>query len=90
MKSLDELQTEERELTARLEALRGEICSRVRAYLDNGIKLTPKQQKVLELVRQRFSNKEIGNAMGVSERAAKFHVTRLLQKFKVQTRRDLE
>jgi DNA-binding NarL/FixJ family response regulator len=53
------------------------------------IKLTPREQEVLiELLKGR-SNKEIGNAVNLSERTVKFHVSSLLQKFGVRGRIEI-
>jgi len=42
--------------------------------------LTPRELETLELIRRGLSNKEIGQAMGVSENTAKFHVKAILLK----------
>jgi DNA-binding NarL/FixJ family response regulator len=51
--------------------------------------LSRREQEVLESVLGNLSNKEIARKLGISERTAKFHVSNLLAKFKVQRRADL-
>lgn len=51
--------------------------------------LSPRELTVLDLVRQGLTNKEIGNRLYISERTAKFHMSNLLHKFQVETRRHL-
>ncbi|HZP57987.1 MAG TPA: helix-turn-helix transcriptional regulator [Dehalococcoidia bacterium] len=50
--------------------------------------LTPRQQEVLELVRQGLSNREIGERLGISADGAKFHVSEIITKLGVSTRRE--
>ena len=51
--------------------------------------LSRREQEVLEAVLGNLSNKEIAQKLGITERTAKFHVSNLLAKFKVQRRADL-
>ena len=44
--------------------------------------------EVLELVRQGFTNVEIGRLLGISERTAKFHVANLLVKLQASDRAE--
>lgn len=55
-----------------------------------GVRLTPRERKVLGGLLQGMRNKEVAAAMLISERMVKFHVSRLLQKFKVADRCELQ
>lgn len=48
--------------------------------------LTPRETEVLNFVRLRLSNKEIGSNLNISERTVKYHVSSLLRKFRVDSR----
>jgi DNA-binding CsgD family transcriptional regulator len=56
----------------------------------SGARLSARQREVLDHVLQDLSNKEIGARLHVSERTVKFHVSRLLAKFKAQDRTGLK
>jgi PAS domain S-box-containing protein len=49
------------------------------------LSLTPRQQKVLELLSEGFSSKEIAFKLGVSPRTIEFHKRELLAKVNVRT-----
>ncbi len=51
--------------------------------------LSAREQQVMDALLENLSNKEIGNRLSISERTVKFHVSRILGKFKVQRRADL-
>jgi DNA-binding CsgD family transcriptional regulator len=51
--------------------------------------LTPRQIKVLEVLVQGKSNKEIANALGCAENTVELHVTQLLKRAKVTSRGEL-
>ena len=51
---------------------------------------TPREAEILELVRQRLSNREIGAILGVQESTVKYHVSHVLTKYRVKGRRALE
>jgi len=51
---------------------------------------TPRETEVLELVRRRLSNKEIALVLEVSESTVKYHLSNILAKFRVGSRRELE
>jgi DNA-binding NarL/FixJ family response regulator len=51
---------------------------------------TPRETEVLELVRRRLSNKEIAAMLEISESTVKYHLSNVLTKFRVGTRRELE
>jgi DNA-binding NarL/FixJ family response regulator len=48
--------------------------------------LTPREEDVLRLVAEGLPNKQIGRALGVTERTVKFHVSSLLQKLDAESR----
>ena len=54
-----------------------------------GVRMSKREQEVVELLMQNLSNKEIGSRLNMSERTAKFHVSNLLAKYGVQRRADL-
>lgn len=54
-----------------------------------GVRMSKREQEVLELLMQNLSNKEVGSKLHMSERTAKFHVSNLLAKYGVQRRADL-
>lgn len=49
-------------------------------------RLTPSERRVLELIGDGLSNREIGEALGVAEKTVKNHVTGLLSKMGLQRR----
>lgn len=51
--------------------------------------LTRRETEVLDLVRMRLTNKEIGAKLFISERTVKFHVSTLLKKIGVDSRMAL-
>jgi DNA-binding NarL/FixJ family response regulator len=51
---------------------------------------TPRETEVLELVKQRLSNKEIATILDLSEKTVKFHLSNILAKFGAESRRELE
>ena len=54
--------------------------------LGSGVKVSRREQDVLEGILQRLANKEIASRLHVSERTVKFHVSSLLAKFGVTDR----
>jgi DNA-binding NarL/FixJ family response regulator len=54
-----------------------------------GVRMSKREQEVLELLMLNLANKEIGTRLHMSERTAKFHVSNLLAKYGVQRRADL-
>ena len=53
-------------------------------------KFTSREQQIVACLMEGFSNKEIGQMLGISPRTVKFHVTNILQKFSVKNRRSLQ
>lgn len=50
---------------------------------------TPREEQVFKLLRRGSSNRQISNALGISERTTKFHVSNILNKSSISSRRDL-
>ena len=48
--------------------------------------LTPSERKVLDLIGDGLSNREIGEKLGVAEKTVKNHITSLLSKMGLQRR----
>lgn len=55
----------------------------------SGVRLTRREEEVLEGVMRSQSNKEIACSLNLSERTVKFHVSSLLAKFRVRGRMEL-
>lgn len=55
---------------------------------DVGETLSQREQEVLNLVRQGFSNGEIGNLLGISRRTARAHVSAILRKLGASARTE--
>ena len=53
------------------------------------IKLTKREQQVLEWVQRGASNKEIGKRLGVSDATIKAHMTKILKKHCLRNRSQL-
>jgi DNA-binding NarL/FixJ family response regulator len=53
------------------------------------VKLTRREEEVLDGILRSLANKEIANELNLSERTVKFHVSSLLAKFKVRSRMEL-
>lgn len=51
---------------------------------------TPRQRRVVDLVRERLSNKEIAAELGISERTVKFHLQNVFSSLGVNSRRAIE
>jgi DNA-binding NarL/FixJ family response regulator len=52
-------------------------------------RFTSREQQIIACLMEGFSNKEIGQILGISLRTVKFHVANILQKFRVKNRRCL-
>jgi len=48
--------------------------------------LTKREQQIIEFLRLGWPNKQIADALGISERTAKFHVSNLLRKYQMESR----
>jgi DNA-binding NarL/FixJ family response regulator len=58
--------------------------------LANGVEmLTKRESQILELLRKRYSNREMALFLGISESTVKFHVSNVMAKQSVHGRREL-
>lgn len=55
----------------------------------SGVRLTRREEEVLDGIVRSLANKEIASELNLSERTVKFHVSSLLAKFKVRSRMEL-
>ncbi len=70
--------------------LRGLAAELLRAALPAAlVPLTRREQQVLAAVADELTNKEIAARLHLSERTVKFHISALLKKFRVRSRRAL-
>jgi DNA-binding NarL/FixJ family response regulator len=53
------------------------------------LSLSKREKQIMELLLRRFSNKEIADITGVSERTVKYHVSNVLNKLQVTSREEL-
>jgi len=53
------------------------------------VKLTRREEEVLDGIFRSLANKQISSELNISERTVKFHVSSLLSKFKVRSRMEL-
>ncbi|MBI3061962.1 MAG: helix-turn-helix transcriptional regulator, partial [Deltaproteobacteria bacterium] len=53
---------------------------------ENGAVLTPREKKVLELVGEANTNKEIAAALGISPATVKRHIENILRKLSLKNR----
>jgi DNA-binding NarL/FixJ family response regulator len=73
----------------------GELTEKAQHLLNAGqsvkasVKLTRRENEVLDGVLRSLANKEIASELNLSERTVKFHVSSLLSKFKVHSRMEL-
>ena len=71
------------------------LTERAQQILESGhsakssVRLTRREEEVLDGVLRSFANKEIATQLNLSERTVKFHVSSLLAKFKVRSRMEL-
>jgi len=70
-------------------ALRAEKLLQAGQSAKSSIRLTRREEEVLEGVMRSQSNKEIAASLNLSERTVKFHVSSLLAKFRVRGRMEL-
>jgi DNA-binding NarL/FixJ family response regulator len=55
----------------------------------SGVKFSVREEQMIMFLAKGFSNKQIGNALRISERTVKFHVSNILRKCKVKNRKSL-
>ena len=72
-----------------------DLNKRTQKLLDAGhsvkttVRLTRREEEVLDGILRSLANKEIASELNLSERTVKFHVSSLLAKFKVRSRMEL-
>ncbi|HXE74621.1 MAG TPA: response regulator transcription factor [Candidatus Xenobia bacterium] len=54
-----------------------------------GISLTQREEQVIELVKRRFSNREIAEMLRIKESTVKFHLSHVFSKMQARSRHDL-
>lgn len=54
-----------------------------------GVRVTPQQQRVLELAAQGLTNREVGERLFISESTVRFHVQRLKRTLDAKTKTEL-
>ncbi|HUL33517.1 MAG TPA: LuxR C-terminal-related transcriptional regulator [Candidatus Eisenbacteria bacterium] len=73
----------------------GSLTEKAQQLLEAGnsakcaVRLTRREEEVLDGILRSLANKEIANELNLSERTVKFHVSSLLAKFKVRGRLEL-
>lgn len=87
----DELIRQQMKLREQIGTLQFQISKRVSTVDWSSIKLSLRQDEVLQrlISAPNLSNKELGCDLRISERTVKFHISRLLAKFKVTNRTEL-
>ncbi len=66
--------------------LQPRIAAHVLGCARPAARLSPRERQVLQLVADGCANKQIANALGITERTAKYHVTSLLTKLGAENR----
>ena len=68
-----------------------EYVKHTNLLLDNylGRFLSGRENQVLQLAMRRLSNKEIGAALGISERTVRFHMSKIFAKLRIENRTAL-
>ena len=59
------------------------------SYREMAKNMTKREKEIVELVKNRLSNKEIGGVLNISEATVKFHVSNIFTKLKVSRRCEL-
>ena len=55
-----------------------------------GQAITQRESQIIELVKRRLSNKEIGEVLNIQESTVKFHLSNIFSKLQVKKRSDLQ
>jgi DNA-binding NarL/FixJ family response regulator len=76
-------------LTGNREWLLGSQAERPPTELTDAADLTPREQEVLWMLRERYTNQQIGSALSISTNTAKNHVAAVLRKLGLQRRSHL-
>jgi DNA-binding CsgD family transcriptional regulator len=79
-----------RELLDAVDGRAQQLLAAGRTAAGSSVGLSPRQREVLDHVLHDMSNKEIGARLHVTERTIKFHVSKLLAKFKAHDRLSLK
>jgi DNA-binding CsgD family transcriptional regulator len=79
-----------RELLDTVNGRAEQLLAAGRTAAGTNVGLSPRQREVLDHVLHDMSNKEIGAWLHVTERTVKFHVSKLLAKFKAHDRLSLK
>jgi len=66
-----------------------EAASVLRKQIPARQSATPRETQILELVRRRLSNREIGERLNIRVSTVKFHLSNILSKMNVNSRREL-
>jgi two-component system nitrate/nitrite response regulator NarL len=51
--------------------------------------LTPKENKIAELAKQGLTNRQIAEELGIAEGTIRTHISRILIKLKIKSRKEL-
>jgi DNA-binding CsgD family transcriptional regulator len=65
------------------------ICTTTRNYSGEGRMRSPAEMRVVEMIVQGHSNAEIGEALSITEKTMKFHLTNIYAKENVTSRAQL-
>jgi DNA-binding NarL/FixJ family response regulator len=65
------------------------VISKARPITNKDFRISRRETEILDGLLLNLTNKEIAKKLNISERTVKFHVSNLLNKFKVQRRADL-
>lgn len=52
--------------------------------------LTPTETKIAELAKRGLTNRQIGMELGIAEGTVRTHISRILIKLKIKSRKELE
>ena len=69
-------------------AATGEKVSKRR--VDPGAELTPQEEQIAQLARERLTNPEIGAQLFLSARTVEWHLRKIFNKLNISSRRELD
>lgn len=72
-----------------LELLAHELVGQMRSSSQKQQTFSSRQRMVIDLLQGRLSNKEIGSALGISERTVKFHLANIYSKLGINDRHSV-
>lgn len=61
----------------------------LKAMSSRDLLITTREEQIIRLLRQGVSNKHIAAELNISERTVKFHVSNILKKYEIESRREL-